>query len=604
MKNKILICLYLLLTAVLLVCAACTTSSSTTSTPTTTSTSPSAVITSTKATTTAPAATTSAPTTTAAESKWWDKFGEPKYGGTINYRVASLTPMWDVGDWRGNPTMLPYETLWRFDWTLDRSIWPFDFLFVPEEYHVGHLAESWEWVDPTTLKVNIRQGVKWQNKPPVNGRELTAQDIQFRYDRLLGTGSGFTQPEPMHIGRTGALDKATAIDKYTVEFKFKYPTALAIYTLLEESAQNFFVAPEVVPPQGEALTDWKLAIGTGPWMVNEVVEGSSISYVRNPDYWHYDPRHPQNRLPYADELKLLCIPDLATALSAIRTGKIDIITSVPWEQAANLKRSNPEILQAALPMGGVSLEMRVDTPPFTDIRVRKALQMAIDRKALAKGIYGGTASGIPCGYVAPFLKGYAYSYDEWPQELKDEYGYNPERSRALLSEAGYPKGFSTNVVTAASGTDLDVLQAIKAYFKDIGVDMEIKVMAAPAFMALAQSKKYDQIISGNRSHADAAPHMVAGMRYSKNAGNWNMNNDPAYDAIYEKIDKAKTVDELKSLIREADKYGIEQHWGISTFPVSIYTIYQPYLKGYSGEILGRNPGWIFSHLWIDKSTSK
>jgi peptide/nickel transport system substrate-binding protein len=266
-----------------------------------------------------------------------------------------------------------------------------------------------------------------------------------------------------------------------------------------------------------------------------------------------------------------------------------------------MEKTNPELIQASLPIGGPSAEMRVDTKPFDDIRVRKALNMAIDRPAMAEGIYGGTATGVPCGYASQAAKGYSFAYEDWPQELKDEYTYNPTRAKELLAEAGYPNGFKTNIITNASGTQLNVMQAIKAYFLDIGVDLEIKVYAGPAWAALVQSGKQDQMVQGNRSGADTSPFSAMGMRTSKNAGNWHFNNDATYDAIVDEMNSATTMEEARQLVIKADRYGIEQHWNVPTFQVSNFTIYQPYLKGYSGEILGRNPGWIFSRLWVDQS---
>lgn len=612
MRKQLLFGLLVLVFMTLPILAACT-GTSTTKTSATAAppqistalpqTSTSAVTTKTTTAPTAVPTATMPPTTSTAittkTANWWVKFGEPQYGGTINYRVAMLDPIWDVGNWLGNGNMLPYETLWHFDWTLDRSVNPLNFLFVPAEYYMGWLAESWQQTDPATYTVKLRQGVKWQNIAPANGREFTADDVVYRYDRELGTGSGFTTPEPMHIGRTGALQKVTATDKYTVVFKFKYPTAIGFYTLLEDSAQNYFQPPETIKP-GTTLTDWKQAIGTGPWIVSDLVSGTSITYNKNPDYWAYDPRYPKNKLPYADTIKILVIPDTPTALAAIRTGKLEMIDTIPWEQASSMAKTNPELVQSTLPIGGPSAEMRVDTIPFKDIRVRKALNMAIDRKALNNGLYGGTATGIPCGYVSGAAKGYCYAYDDWPQTLKDEYAFNPTAAKQLLKDAGYPNGFNTNIITNASGVQLNAMQAIKSYFNDIGVNMEIRVYAGPAWSALVQAGKYDQMVQGNRSGADTGPISAIGMRTSKNTGNWHFNNDAAYDSIFNDANAATTMEDARKLIVAADKYGIEHFWNIPTFMASKFTITQPYLKGYSGEVLGRNPGWAFSLLWLNK----
>ena len=96
------------------------------------------------------------------------------------------------------------------------------------------------------------------------------------------------------------------------------------------------------------LNDPKHAIGTGPFICTEFVSGSSLTMSRNPNYWGYDERYPKNQLPYVDKLNFLIIPDLATALAALRTGKVDVMDNVPNTQVQSVAKSNPEILQVAV----------------------------------------------------------------------------------------------------------------------------------------------------------------------------------------------------------------------------------------------------------------
>ena len=582
-----------------------------TSTTTPTTTKPSAVATtpspspvtgtSAPAPTTTPAVTgspppTSTPATATGQAKWWEKYGKPKYGGVLNYRVASLSPIWDVGDWRGRNVQLQYESIWDHDWTVPPEVHPFRFIFVPVDYQTGRLAKSWEWKDPTNLVVYLREGIRWQNKPPLNGREMTAYDVEFRFDRLLGTGSGYDKPEPMHVGRTGNLEKVTALDKYTVNFKFSRAAAMNIYVLLEPSNQNYIIPPELIKP-GEAITDPAKAIGTGPWMITEVVEGSVATYDKNPDYWGYDERWPGNKLPYFDQIKFVCIPDLQTALAALRTAKIDLMDAVTdWRLVEQLGKSNPEIKRIPLPGPGPSISLRVDRSPFNDLRVRKALQMSIDREAIAASFYGGTVKPVPCAIIHPEAKGYNFPYEEWPDSLKEEYRYNIAAARKLLTEAGYPNGFKTNCV--ASG-ETSLLEVMKAYFLDIGVDMEIKMYEATAFMQIINQRKHDQMRwdGAGRSGADAPPFMAAKMYAANTAPNENMVNDPVYEDLLKKMENAVTLDELKSAIREADKYAISQHWSITTFPINRYNLYQPNVRGLEERRLPPNPGWQFARMW-------
>ena len=251
-----------------------------------------------------PTAATATPTGTA---NWWDDFGEPQYGGEIVFSPARFHIAFDSyagSDYGATPYFM--ETLWIPDWMVDRETWAFSGPFVPEDYLQGHLAESWEITDLQTMIVHLRQGVYWQDKEPVNGREFNAYDVEYHYDRFLGTGNGFTEPSARHIARMGVIEKVTATDDYTVVFKFKNPSVLNFDEPMEQDARHNIEAPEVVQQYGDT-TDWKNAVGTGPWILTDYLEGTSFTFERNPNYWGYDDRYPENQIPYADSLKVLYI---------------------------------------------------------------------------------------------------------------------------------------------------------------------------------------------------------------------------------------------------------------------------------------------------------
>jgi peptide/nickel transport system substrate-binding protein len=543
---------------------------------------------------------------------WWDEFGEPQYGGTITVRISSLAADFDVTNLFIEQSNYFYESLWSIDWTQDRDVWSYKTNFLPEEYAAGCLADTWE-IQPDTIIVHLKEGVHWQNKPPVNGREFTAYDVEAHYAR----GEVWQNPIYMAVGRIGEWESVTALDNYTVEFKFKSPSAVWFLYASDMVPQNMFEAPEWVALSDEEKADWHNAVGTGPWILADYLLGTSITFSANPDYWGYDERYPENQLPYADEFKVLCIPDATTAIAALRTGQIDILgaatglgePSLTWQEAQTLEESNPELEMGALPATGAALDMRCDTAPFTDIRVRKALQMSIDRETIAQTYYGGTVDGTPCGIVSPALTGYCYPYEDWPQELKDEYAYNVEGAKALLAEAAADGvftpnelgGFDTNVV-ASSSQDLQLLQIIQDMFKDIGVDMTINEMEYTAFQAFLTEGKFDQMTYGGCGY-DTIPTLINHRWSGNTTSNYTYNNDAGYDAIVAQFFAATTMDEAARLQAEADEYAIPKHWSVHLFPLATFIAWQPYLKGYSGEsrLNMSCGGYISARLWIDQA---
>ena len=460
----------------------------------------------------------------------------------------------------------------------------------------------------------MRQGIHWQNIPPVNGREFTASDEVYHYDRCLGLGAGFTTVSPFMGGASqyAPLKTVTATDKYTVVFKWSIANPEYINEIMEAVGGLMGTeAPEVIQQWGN-MNDWHHAIGTGSFMITDFVDGSSATLVKNPNYWGYDERYPQNKLPYVDGLKYLIIPDQATALSALRTGKIDIMDLMPLQVAQSMQKTNPEILQIAVPMSTcLTIDPRNDVKPFNDIRVRQAMQMAIDLPTIASTYYGGSAPPYPSSLTSNYMTGYGFPYSQWPQSLKDEYAYNPTTAKQLLAAAGYPNGFNTDAVADSSG-DLDLLQVVKAYFAAVGINMDIRTMDPTSWVSFVQiGHKADQlIVRANSGELGSTGAPVAQFpKYQTGAStNWMMISDPVYDAFIPASMAASTVDAYKQVLTDANKYITQHHFVISLLEPSVFALYQPWLKGYNAQSKAVNDAaspnlvsFYAARFWIDQN---
>ena len=542
----------------------------------------------------------------------------PQYGGTLTIPSGAeheIADAWFVSGNAGWFISGVLEKLVIGDWAVDRDEFGWTGKNIPPEYLIGQLAESWDISpDGLTYTFHIRQGVHWHNKPPMNGRELTAQDIEYNYHRLLGMGSGFTEPSPVLHGMTALqFESITATDKYTVVFKLKRPHINA-FALITDWWTNFIYSPEVIEKYGDAK-DWRNVVGTGPWMLTDWVEGSSYTFIKNPDYWGYDEKYPQNRLPYIDQLRVLVMLEDATRLAAMRSGKVDwggggigtnFIASI--DQAESLQRSNPEIeLHKYWTRSNWAFSMNLNNPLFSDIRVRIAMQKTLDLETIANTFFKGYANWEPRGRVGDSLKGYYVPYEEWPEEIKERYTYDPAAAEALLDEVGFPRGadgirFKTNVI-AITTQDTGYVELATAYWREIGIAVEIEVLDIAQYVKIASSSNHEAIRINEMSHHYLAEHLV-GRFYGKSPA-WNSAGreftDPDFDAKFEAMRATTDLEEYKRLFRELDMYATEKHWMIWGPESPQFTWNQPWVIGYNGEAnLGEAQDYaILARLWID-----
>ena len=317
----------------------------------------------------------------------------PQYGGSITEAKVADAPHADTwwGSGSREPVTLVLEKMGIADWATPRDKWDFKSYNNPTSVLRGLLAESYDISpDGLTYTVNIRKGVYWHDKPPMNGRELVADDIVFSFHRMTGTGSGFTEPSPYATVISNLpIESIEATDKYTVVFKLTKVHLAAFWDIYSSSNFGFIYPPEVIQEHGHAQ-DWRNLVGTGPYELTDWVKDSSQTFTKNPNYWGYDEKFPENRLPYLDEIKFLIIPDQSTMLAALRTGKnARVAFGLSLDQAKSLQRTNPELLWSTnldLPW---THSMDVRKPPFDDIRVRTAMQLALDLETINNTFMGG-----------------------------------------------------------------------------------------------------------------------------------------------------------------------------------------------------------------------
>ena len=543
----------------------------------------------------------------------------PEYGGTI---TSLFHPGWqtehaDMWHYRSviHPTKIVLERMGGGDWGLPRDEFAFAGAIPNLPQYTGKLAESWEQPDATTIVLNIRKGVKWHDKEPMNGRELVADDVVFNFSRNLGVGEFAADgPSPV-ISVLGTLpvESITATDSHTVVITLQQPMLAALYHIVADIYGNQY-PPEVIRQDGDAK-DWNKLIGTGPFMLTDRVEDVALTYTKNPDYWGFDEKFPDNRLPYVDEFRGLIMPDESTRLAALRSGQLDVLGGPaayalsPGPSTEGLARTNAELKQFAYQNRSQnSAAFNLKVPPFDDVRVRRAIQMALDLETVAATYFKGYADPTPRGVVGIANTGYAFPVAEWSDELKGYYSYDPAGAEALLDEAGYPRGadgvrFNTvfNAHPSPAATDQGFVAIMIQFWEAIGVDVDLLVADGAAFGPMIQNADYEGILWFITGWNRPLPVTTIGWQATGAYNNATGHSVAEYDALIAAVSAATTVEEERQLILEADRYLIENHlylWGPIMPQVAVT---QPWIVGYNGENnLGDVDSYtIFARLWID-----
>jgi peptide/nickel transport system substrate-binding protein len=599
-----------LVAAVLL--SSCGSSSTTTNTTTTTTTTTSAVVTTSTTPVTTSTVSTTTPTTvtsvvtTSATGNWWDTLGTPSYGGTITVSQTGNLTQWDPYATGGTNVLLMYlQQMDSDNWTVSPSTFAFQFIFRPPEDLVGSLAVSWSMPDVNDFVVVLRQNVYWQNIAPVNGRQFTAADVVYDMDRMYGLGGGFTVPSPYassDVISRAAMNSVTITAPWTIDFHWTTgnPENILETQLDQGTASQDYVASEAVTLWGN-LNDWHHAIGTGPFILTDFVDSSSASFVRNPTYWGTDERHPGNKLPYADNVHILIIPQLPTALAALRTGKIDLVENNGILSANAMKTTNPAILQVAIPQAAEGIALCNAQPPYNNLQVREACQLAQNLPLIAQTYYNGTVSPVPQTLTLSTMGGgWGNPYPNWPADLQAQYAYNPTLAKQLLAQAGFPNGFTTTCV-ANSTSDLDLMQILNSNLAAIGITVNVTLMDNAAWSTYCISNKKSTAMSfcDGRPFGNAySPIRQLQLFRTGYGGDYSLVSDPTFDAYYPAAVAATDITQIKSIVAQANLYVAQQHFGVSSVSPNFYSFVQPWLKGYNGENGAASSGFYLSRFWV------
>ena len=315
--------------------------------------------------------------------------------------------------------------------------------------------------DGTVYTFTLRKGVKFHN-----GREMTAEDVKYSLDRVtnpktqspgagfFGSIKGFEEVE-----KTGSLSGVTVVDPYTVKIELSRPDS----TFLHVMAINFssIVPKEEVEKYG---TDFgKHPVGTGAFKLAEWTLGQRLVFERNPDSWNTE-------VPKLDKITFEVGQEPVVALLRLQRGEIDIPgDGIPPAKFLEVK-NDPQYKDLIIEGGQLQtgyVTMNVKMKPFDDVKVRRAVNMAINKERIIKIING---RAVPANQpLPPSMPGYDHDYKGYP--------YDPPAAKALLAEAGYGDGVTTELYVYNTDPNPRIAQAIQQDLKEIGITAELKSLA-------------------------------------------------------------------------------------------------------------------------------
>jgi len=448
----------------------------------------------------------------------------------------------------------------------------------------GDLAESWgASPDHRVWTFKLRQGVKWQNVPPLNGRELVAADIKYCFEAYAKEGvQSFTFRE---------IEAMETPDKSTLRVHLKTPNVLFAHNLAEPVTVIF--PREVLEEDGDLK---KRLIGTGPYILKEHTRKVRVVLARNPDYW-------DKGRPYLDEYTILSTPDAATRLAAFRTGQSDILWVASLGEVETVRKTNPaavvqEYKNVLAPFG---LSLAQDRPPFNDVRVRRAISMAVDRQRQVDTLFEG--HGIP-GWGVPYI----YYQDKMPTlaQLGPWWQYRPAEAKKLLAEAGHPNGFETTLFYYEYNPQMTsqvqlVQQDLK---KNLNINIKITKLDYTTYYGRYVDLKWDGIAWGFQSgHAVGLDERTYMYMHSKSTKNFFRVNDPVIDELTSKLRQTPERAEQRVLTKKIVDREFDQVLRMWMPFDNGFLMFQPHLRNMAAGALRRSDGYgasTIARLWLDK----
>ena len=431
----------------------------------------------------------------------------------------------------------------------------------------GDLAIGWESPEPTQIVFNLHPGVAWRDRPPVDGRTLTASDVKISHDALREAPA--QQAEKYEVVDSIEADDANR----TVSFHLAHPAA---YLLAEMTSPQHVVFPPELIAEPNIVDVSTTSVGTGPFHLTLVVPGQQWSATRNRAYFKHDSRTGE-RLPRVDLVRGTSLYGATVMSRRDRTllpdwigGRVQRIALWDVADAHRALDAQPfSVLQVSPPApghGGCFTFRSLDTGPFADPRVRMAISRAIDRRQLARSVYEGLAAP-DCAQNWTFVADPAseWGFREWPwdsAELGVAYRPDPTAANELLNAAGYSAASPLPIVTSAfRDPPAGTTSLPHEVHREVGRAAREQLLNTPGLNVTEQpGHPPDLVFRSRRTYGVDPDELAHGRMHSASRGNDAGINDAEIDAWSEAQRRAIDPWERSELLERIRLKEAEEVW--------------------------------------------
>lgn len=444
-------------------------------------------------------------------------------------------------------------------WTVQDQIFECLTAFDNDGNIVPELAESWEQTDDLTWKFNLRKDVKFHN-----GETMTSKDVLFTFERLLASNiaaSNYTFIDP---------DGFSTPDDYTFILKTKDTYAFVLESLCDTFAS--IVSEKAVEDAGSSEEFGKNPVGTGAYKFVSWSIGDRVTLTRFDDYWG-DKAQVKNV-----EIKL--VTDASTRSIEVESGSSDIGFNLLVDDYDKLLNGNHSTIVESNTGGIRYFTMNTTKEPFDDLKVRLAMQYAVDKDVMAKVVYGEQVVTPTVSLMDATLSGYNPDAKAYP--------YDPEMAKSLLAEAGYPDGITIDFVVIAKASGNTTATLLKEEMAQAGITVNILSMDSAALSGRLNSGDYQFIMQSAKAQPVDAGYYLWRFYHTESKSNRSKLVDDELDAMLDKIMLTQDKTERDELAKQAQAYINENN--VSYIPIcSVMELVglNKNLRGYEGSAYAR-----------------